>query len=302
MLENIKDIEFIKDLSAGATISQSAELFKSHDIIDYETEFELSYADIINSTLALNIASEFYDVRCAVFVKNNTLTAAALGSTIIDAFQNAIDCNPLDSICGAVVLTKEVDVDVARLLTSQHIVLAPSFTKNAINVLDINKVKYVVVKTPLKDYKNYLQEEIVVTPFGTVVQSANKKELDAETFKVVSKQKPTKEQIEDSIFAWKITKYLRSSSIVVAKDFKTVGIAQGLQSNAFEYAMNIACDNSKEAVLATDVPLTVHDLNTAVQGRISLIIQPGVQQDVLKQADKFEVSMITTGISNFALK
>lgn len=302
MLENIKDIEFIKDLSAGATISQSAELFKSHDIIDYETEFELSYADIINSTLALNIASEFYDVCCAVFVKNNTLTAAALGATIIDAFQNAIDCNPLDSICGAVVLTKEVDVDVARLLTSQHIVLAPSFTKNAINVLDINKVKYVVVKTPLKDYKNYLQEEIVVTPFGTVVQSANKKELDAETFKVVSKQKPTKEQIEDSIFAWKITKYLKSSSIVVAKDFKTVGIAQGLQSNAFEYAMNIACDNSKEAVLATDVPLTVHDLNTAVQGRISLIIQPGVQQDVLKQADKFEVSMITTGISNFALK
>lgn len=302
MLENIKDIEFIKDLSAGATISQAAELFKSHDIIVYETEFELSYADIINSTLALNIASEFYDVCCAVFVKNNTLTAAALGSTIIDAFQNAIDCNPLDSICGAVVLTNEVDVDVARLLTSQHIVLAPSFTKNAINVLDINKVKYVVVKTPLKDYKNYLQEEIVVTPFGTVVQSANKKELDAETFKVVSKSKPTKEQIEDSIFAWKITKYLRSSSIVIAKDFKTVGISQGLQSDAFEYAMNIACDNSKEAVLATDVPLTVHDLNTAVQGRISLIIQPGVQQDVLKQADKFEVSMITTGISNFALK
>lgn len=302
MLENIKNIEFLRDLSAGATISQPAELFKSHDIIDYETEFELSYADIINSTLALNIASEFYDVCAAVFVKNNTLTAAALGSTILNAFQNAIDCNPIDSICGAVVLTKEVDVDLARLLTPQHIVLAPSFTKNAINVLDINKVKYVVIKTPLKDYKNYLQEEVVVTPFGTVVQAVNKKELDAETFKVVSKAKPTKEQIEDSIFAWKITKYLKSSSIVVAKDFKTVGIAQGLQSNAFEYAMNIACDNSKDAVLATDVPLTVHDLNTAVQGRIGLVIQPGVQRDVLNQADKFEVSMITTGISNFALK
>lgn len=298
MFENI---EFIKDLSAGATISQSAKLYKTHNIIDYTTEFELSYADLINSTLALNIASEFYDVCCAVFVKNNTLTAAALGATIFDAFKNAIDCNPIDSICGVVVLTKEVDVDVARLLTSQHIVIAPEFSKNALNVLEINKVRYVKINTPLKDYKNYLEEELVLTPFGMISQTVNKKELDKDSFKVVSKLKPTVEQIEDAIFAWKISKYLKSSAVIVAKDFKTVGIAQGLQSDAFEYALNSACDNSKDAVLATDVPLTVHDLNTAVQGRVKLVIQPGVAKDVLNQADKFEVSMITTGISNFSI-
>lgn len=298
----IENIEFVKDLSAGATISQSAKLYKTSDIIDYTTDTELSYADLINATLALNIASEFYDVYGAVFVKNNTLTAAALGSNLLEAFQNAIDCNPIDSICGAVALTKEVDVDVARLLTSQHIVLAPSFSKSAINVLEINKVKFVTINTPLKDYKNYLQEEVVITPFGTVSQTVNKKELEKDSFKVVSKLKPTVEQIEDSIFAWKISKYLKSSSIVIAKDFKTVGIAQGLQSNAVEYALNIACDNSKEAILATDVPLTMHDLNAAVQGRVSLVIQPGVTQDVLNQANKFEVAMITTGISNFLLK
>lgn len=298
MFENI---EFIKDLSAGATVSQSAKLFKTHDMIDYTTDANLSYADLINSALALNIASEFYDVCGAVFVKNNTLTAAALGATVFQAFQNAIDCNPIDSICGVVALTKEVDVDVARLLTSQHLVVAPEFTTSALNVLEINKVRYVKINTPLKDYKNYLQEELVITPFGTVVQDANKKELDKDSFKVVSKLKPTVEQIEDAIFAWKISKYLKSSSIIVAKDFKTVGIAQGLQSCACEYALNVACDNSKDAVLATDVPLTMHDLNTAVQGRIKLVIQPGVPQDVLNQADKFEVSMITTGISNFSL-
>jgi phosphoribosylaminoimidazolecarboxamide formyltransferase/IMP cyclohydrolase len=298
MFENV---QVIKDLSNGATISQSAKLFKINDVIDYTTEFELSYTDIINSTLGLNIASEFYDVCCAVFVKNNTLTSVALGSTIFDAFQKAIDANPIDSICGAVVLTKEVDVEIARLLTSQHIVLAPEFTKSAINVLDINKVKYVKIDTPLKDYKNYLKEEVIMTPFGTVVQTPNKKELDKDSFKVVSKTKPTVEQIEDAIFGWKISKYLRSSAVVIVKDFKTVGIAQGLQSNAFEYALDIACDNAKEAVLATDVPLTMHDLNATVQSRVSLIIQSGVRKEVLAQADKFEVSMITTGISNFAL-
>lgn len=297
----IENIEFIKDLSAGATISQSAKLYKTHDIIDFSTDYELSYSDLINSTLALNVASEFFDVCAAVFVKNNTLTAAALGGTLLEAFQNAIDCNPIDSICGVVALTKEVDVDIARLLTSQHVVLAPDFSKTAINVLEINKVKYVKINTPLNEYKNYLQEELTLTPFGTIIQDVNKKELDKDSFKVVSKLKPTVEQIEDAIFAWKISKYLKSSSIVIAKDFKTVGIAQGLQSNAFEYALNIACDNAKEAVLAADVPLTVHDLNSAVQCRIGLIIQPGVKKDVLNQADKFEVPMITTGISNFSL-
>lgn len=297
----IENIEFVKDLSAGATISQSAKLYKTHDMIDYTTDAELSYADLINATLALNIASEFYDVCGAVFVKNNTLTAAALGSTIFQAFQNAIDCNPIDSICGVVALTKEVDVDVARLLTSQHIVIAPEFSASALNVLEINKVKYVKLNTPLQEYKNYLQEEVVLTPFGTIIQDVNKKELDKDSFKVVSKLKPTVEQIEDAIFAWKISKYLKSSSIIVAKDFRTVGISQGLQANACEYALDIACENSKDAVLATDVPLTMHDLNTAVQGRIKLVIQPGVPKDVLNQADKFEVSMITTGISNFSL-
>ena len=297
----IGNIEFIKNLSAGATISQSAGLYKTHNIIDYTTNSELSYTDIVNSTLALNIASEFYDVCGVVFVKNNTLTSVALGATIFDAFKNAIDCNPIDSICGVVALTKEVDADIARLLTSQHLVLAPEFSQGAINIMDINKVKYVKINTQLKDYKNFLNEEMILTPFGTIIQDANKKELDKDTFKVVSKLKPTVEQIEDAIFAWKITKYLKSSSIIVAKDFKTVGIAQGIQSGASEYALNIACDNSKDAVLATDVPMTMHDLNVAVQGRIKLIIQPGVPKDVLAQADKFEVSMITTGISNFSI-
>lgn len=298
MFENI---EYVKELSSAATVSQAAQLYKLNDTIDYSTEFELGYSDIINMTLALNIASEFFDVCAAVFVKNNTLTACALGSSVFDAFQKAIDCNPIDSICGVVALTKEVDTEVAGLITSNHIIIAPSFSQAALKILDVNKVKYVKLNTPLENYKNYLENEVVVTPFGAVVQNVNKKELEKDSFKVVSKVKPTVEQIEDAIFAWKISKHIKSSSIVVSKDLKTVGVAQGLQSDAFEYALNKACDNSKDSVLAADVPLTVHDLNASVQARVSLIIQPGVPKDVLKQADKFEMAMITTGISNFSL-
>ena len=220
---------------------------------------------------------------------------------MIESFEKAVDCNPIDSICGVVAFSKKLTIDIARLLTSQHVVLAPELDNEVKDLFDNKKIKFVEIKTPLKEYKNYLIEEIFVTPFGTIVQDKNKKELDKESFKVVSKTKPTVEQIEDAIFAWKITKYIRSAGVVVAKDFKMTGISQGLQTPAFEYALNVACDNAKEAVLASDVPLSVHDLNVAVQDRISLIIQPGVSPDVLKQADKFNVAMITTGISNFSI-
>lgn len=297
----MENMEFIKDLSAGATISQSANLYKTQDIIDYTSSADLAYADIINLTLAMNVLSEFYDVCATVLVKNNTLTGVALGATMIESFEKAVDCNPIDSICGVVAFSKKLTIDIARLLTSQHVVVAPELDNEVKDLFDNKKIKFVEIKTPLKEYKNYLIEEIFVTPFGTIVQDKNKKELDKESFKVVSKTKPTVEQIEDAIFAWKITKYIRSAGVVVAKDFKMTGISQGLQTPAFEYALNVACDNAKEAVLASDVPLSVHDLNVAVQDRISLIIQPGVSPDVLKQADKFNVAMITTGISNFSI-
>ena len=300
-MEDTIKLELIKDLPTGTTVNQKAAIYKSHEMVDYLASGELSYADIINLSLALNIASEFYNVCATVFVKNNTLTGVALGSTIFDSFQKAVDCNPIDAVCGAVAFTKVVDLEIARLLTSQHVVVAPEYSADAENYLDSKKIKYVKLNTPLSEYKNYIKDEIFVSPLGTLVQEKNKQELEKDSFKVVSKVKPTVEQIEDAIFAWKITKYLRSAGVVVAKDFKTSGISQGIQTPAFEYALDKSCEQAKDAVLASDVPLSIHDLNVAIQDRISLIIQPGVAPDVLKQADKFEIAMITTGISNFSV-
>ncbi len=297
----MEKLEYISDLKSGATISQTAKLYKTQNTVDYSSNFDLSYSDLINITLSLKILCEFYDVNATVFVKNNTLTSVALGTSIFDSFTKAIDSNPLDSVCGVVAFSKSPDLDVVKLLSNQQIVVVPELTSKVIEYLETNNINYLILNTPLKDYKRYIIEEAVITPFGTIIQEANKSELDKDMFKVVSKTKPTVEQIEDAIFAWKITKYLKSSSVVVAKNFQTHGLSQGLNSNAVEFALNNACDNSKDAVLAIDIPLNIHDLNVLIQDRISLVILPGVSADVLKVADKYGISVITTGISNFSL-
>ena len=55
---------------------------------------------------------------------------------------------------------------------------------------------------------------------------------------------------------------------------------------------------SKEAILASDMPIMVHDVNVASQGRIGLIIVPSADKDVINQADKYNIALITTGFTN----
>ena len=295
------NFELIKTLEHGANKQKVATLNKTQEIVDYETPFELTYNDIVSMTKDVEIASEFFDVKGTVLVKNGKLTGVALGSDLSNSLIKAIDCNPVDALSGVVAFTYRVDKKTAMQLSAGHLVVAPEFDVDTLEVFEKNSIRYVKLNTPLKDFKNFIEEEVVITPFGTIVQETNKTELDKENFKVVTKLKPSVEQIEDSIFSWKVAKYVNSNGIVVAKDFKTLAIAQGMQSQAVEYAMNYACDTAKEAVMASDLPITVADFNAALQNRISVFILPGVTQEIIKLADKYEKIIITTGFTTSLL-
>ena len=106
-----------------------------------------------------------------------------------------------------IVVSSEVDSETAKLFRDTNIIAAPKFTKNALEILESHSVRYITVKTPLKDYKQYLSEEIKSTPFGIFIQNPNLSELNKDSFKVITKQKPSVEQIEDAIFAWKVAKH-----------------------------------------------------------------------------------------------
>ena len=285
-------------LACGENSFQTAHIEKDDKTIDYETNKDLSYVQLLSLAKGLNLISEFYDVKACCSIKGSGICAAALGQSLADAVQKVMDSNPIDFMYSTIVMSSEVDSETARFFKDTNLIAAPSFTKNAKEILDTHNVAYVVIKTPLKDYKNYLPEDVKATPLGTLVQSPNLSELDKDMFKVVTKQKPSVEQIEDAVFAWKVAKHNNSQSIVIAKDLKTTAIAQGLQSASIEFALDYSCDMSKDAILASDMPLTVHDINVASQGRIGLVIVPFAEKDVITQADKYSIAIISTGITN----
>lgn len=302
--------EKVQELRYGENPHQKAGLYKSDDMVDYDILWgkELSYNNILDMTAAVNIVSEFYDVPAVAIVKHTTPCGVALGTDILDAYNKAFDCDPISAFGGIVAFSKEVTKEIAKLLNAVflEVVIAPEFDEKALEILQGKKnLRIVKLNTKLEEYKKLAYEEVKITPFGVLIQDTDKKELDKDTFKVVTKTKPTAEQIEDAIFAWKVAKYAKSNAIVVAKDFKTLAIGQGQTSRiaSMEWALDYACDGTKDAVIASDgfFP-AIDNIQSAAQGRIGLIIQPGgsiKDNDVIAEADKYNLAMITTGMRHF---
>lgn len=290
-------IEDIKILH-GENKHQNATIEINDKMIDYEASTELSYIDILSISKGLDVISEFYDVKAACTIRGNSICAVALAPSLAGAVEKTMDSNPIDFINSTIVVSSEVDSEIVKFLKNTNIIVAPSFTKNALEYLNNYSIPYVTIKTPLKDYKKYLSNKTLETPLGTLIQAPNLSELSKDDFKVATKQKPTVEQIEDAVFAWKIAKHNISQALIVAKDLKTVAISQGLRSASIEFALDYACDMSKDAILASDMPVTIHDVDVAAQGRISLIIVPFATKDIIEKADKYSIALITTGITN----
>lgn len=305
--------EKIQELRYGENPHQKACLYSNSNetrTLDYEilNGKELSYNNIIDTSAAIDIAGEFYDVNCAVIIKHTNPCGVALGPTLDEAWFRALDCDPLSAFGGIVAFTKGVDATLAKKLTSMflEVVVAPAFLDGALEILKTKKnLRVVKINTPLEEYKSFARKEVRITPFGALIQEKDNIELSPNKFSVVTKVKPTTEQIEDMIFALKVVKHLKSNAIVIAKDLKTLGICGGQTSRvgSVEIALNRVCDSSKDAVLASDgfFPAT-DNIEIAAVNRISAIIQPGgsiKDPDVIEAANKYGLCMINTGVRHF---
>ncbi len=314
--ENYKTYNYkkIKSLRYGENPHQEASLYSFDKELDWELlqGKEMSYNNFLDSSAALELVSEFFDVPCCTIIKHLTPCAVALSYDVESAFDKALDSDPISPFGGIVAFTKNVNLSLAKKLTAMflEVIIAPNYDNDALLELQKKKnLRIIKVNTPLEEINSYINsysaEEIRFTPFGVLIQQKDKKELDPKTFKVVSKKKPEQKEIEDMIFAFKVVKHVKSNAIVVAKDLRTIGICGG-QTNrvsSVEIALNRVCDSPKGAVIASDgfFP-AIDNIQVAAQNRISGIIQPGgsiKDKEIIDSVNKYDISMIFTGIRHF---
>ncbi len=278
----------------------------------------LSYNNLLDMQAAWNIASEFppstvSDQVACVIIKHNNPTGVALATSPLEAFEKALAVDPISAFGGIVAFTQAVDEPTAEAMQNMFldVILAPEFSKEALDVLTSKKNLRVVTRSLVTE-KSETPVLRALTDDLFLVQQTNHREADVTnaTLQTVSQRKATEQEVADMLFAWKVVKHVKSNAIVLAANGQTTGIGGGQTSRvaALENAITIMernglGKNNEGIVMASDAFLPHTDnIETALKGSVKAVIQPGgsiKDTDVIAMADTHNMAMVTTGVREF---
>jgi len=295
------------DLRYGENPHQQAYLFG-----EFENYFnilhgkELSYNNIVDLSSAYDLVNDLDGCACAI-IKHTNPCGAAIGKNVLDAYVNALSCDPVSAYGGIVAFNQEVDENTATKLNEifLEIIIAPSYSEKAMELLKTKKNRR-VISVKKNQLENSLQIKSV--PGGLLVQEKDNSRLKDDSLKLMTTKKYSEKELEDLKFAWIICKHTKSNAIVYVKDKKLVGVGAGQMSRVD--SAKIAAFKAKQfghnlngAVAASDAYFPFADgLLEIISNGITSIIQPGgsVRDDeVIKAANEKNISMVFTGIRNF---
>jgi phosphoribosylaminoimidazolecarboxamide formyltransferase/IMP cyclohydrolase len=268
---------------------------------------ELSYNNIRDADAALGIIKEFKQ-PAAVAVKHMNPCGIGIGATVNEAYDRAYETDPISIFGGIVALNREVDAALAEKLHSifLEIVIAPSYTDEAIAILEKRKKNLRLLQVKLTDDNQDFVQYTSVRG-GMLVQDLDTKGYEdiKDQLKVVTRRKPTDEEMESLKFAWTIVKHVKSNAIALVNHGKMVGMGGG-QTNrvgAAKIALEEAGEKTKGAVLSSDAFFPMGDtVEAAAKAGITAIIQPGGSirdQESIDMADKYNIAMVMTGMRHF---
>ncbi|MSR67613.1 bifunctional phosphoribosylaminoimidazolecarboxamide formyltransferase/IMP cyclohydrolase [Candidatus Peribacteria bacterium] len=266
---------------------------------------ELSYLNILDADACWRMVSEF-DAPTCVMVKHANPSGIASATIIEDAFQSAYDSDRLSAFGVIISLNRPCSEEIAKKILDQKIfvevILAPEYEAGALGILKSKPNIRLLSMGSVRFSDNILYR----SAFGGVLsQNDDTKEITEADLTCVTKVKPTKQQVRDLLFAWKVVKHAKSNAIVLAKDSTTVGIGCGQTSRVDStwIALKRAGDKAKESVLASDAFFPFPDsIEEAAKHGIVAVIQPGgsiKDSEVFAKADELGIAMVTTGVRAF---
>jgi phosphoribosylaminoimidazolecarboxamide formyltransferase/IMP cyclohydrolase len=140
---------------------------------------------------------------------------------------------------------------------------------------------------------------------GLLLQDADTVRVTESELKVATRRRPTAEELRSLLFAWRVSKHVKSNAIVYARDGQTIGIGAGQMSrvDAAKFGAMKAVLPLKGCVAASDAYFPFPDgLEAVAQAGATAVIQPGGSvrdEEVIAAADKLGIAMVFTGIRHF---
>ncbi len=274
---------------------------------------ELSYNNLLDLDSALNLVREF-DRPAAVVIKHNNPCGAAWGLTLVEAFQEAYEGDPLSAYGGVLGFNREVDEQTAQEITEPNrfieCILAPSYSESAFRLLTTRptwKKNVRLLRTgPITAAEGAARAlDCRRVDGGLLVQTRDVEADDFTQAKVVTKRAPTQAEMEDLRFAWKVCKHVKSNAIVLARGGRVVGVGAGQMSrvDSVHIAVRKASERARGAVLASDAFFPFRDnVDESARAGVTAIVQPGGSMrdpDSIQACDEHKLAMVFTGVRHF---
>jgi phosphoribosylaminoimidazolecarboxamide formyltransferase/IMP cyclohydrolase len=271
---------------------------------------ELSYNNFLDLESAWNLVSEFQKTA-AVIVKHNTPCGVALSDRPVEAFSQAMACDPMSAFGGIVAFNKEVDGETAQEMAKIFLecVIAPGYRPEAIEVFR-KKENLRVLQLPSFITTAAKEFDLKRVSGGLLVQE--KDYAQHTDTRVMTKRAPTPEEMASLEFAWRVAKHVKSNAIVFTRGLQTVGLGAGQMSRVdalrvawmkLNQQQPLILGSQKPLVLASDAFFPFRDcVDEAAKMGIAAIIQPGGSMrdtDSIQAANEYGMAMVFTGMRHF---
>lgn len=266
---------------------------------------ELSYNNLVDLEAARRLIAEFdSEEPAAAILKHTNPCGVAIGGSLVEAYTKAFNADSTSAFGGIVALNQAIDEATAKELTKTFLecVVAPDCSPEARDILaKKSKVRILV----LPDLTTGEKQTVKVIAGGFLVQAADDVVETPEEWRVVTEKQPTAAQLAELLFAWKVSKHVKSNAIVVTKNKTTLGVGAGQMNRvgSVKIALEQAAEAAKGGYLASDGFFPFDDsVRTAAQFGIEAIVQPGgslKDQDSIKAANELGLIMVLTGIRHF---
>ena len=266
---------------------------------------EISYNNFLDLDAALNLINEFTETTF-IIIKHNNACGVATRKTALEAWKDALACDPVSAFGGVIVTNKPVDEVTAEEINKLffEIIITPEYTATALEILKQKKNRIILLRKVVglreSGFRSLLN--------GVLWQQRDDKTESIDDMKPVTKRKPQTQELKDLVFANIIVKHSKSNAIVIAKNNQL--LASGIGQTSRIDAMKQAIDKARSfgfdlqgSVMASDAYFPFADsVETAHKAGITAVVQPGGSirdQDSIDYCSANDMAMVFTGIRHF---
>ncbi len=268
---------------------------------------ELSYNNLLDVDAAVNLMNEFTDeAPTFAILKHNNACGLAQRDTVLQAYVDALAGDPVSAFGGILISNTEIDAATSEEIHKLfcEVVIAPSFTEEAIEILKGKKNRILLVQK-LHDLPKTITRSCLN---GALVQDRDHVTDSKAMINPATQSQPSEAELEDLLFASKICKHTKSNTIVLAKGKQLCASGTGQTSRvdalrqAIEKARSFNFD-LQGAVMASDAFFPFPDcVEIADKAGITSVIQPGgsiKDQLSIDYCNENGLSMVFTGTRHF---